>query len=132
MAAPAAAPAAAVVAEGAGLRQSIAGDRIRPEGSTGSVHSDFPGKDNAAISVTAVKLAGIVGGRGGLMALVEGPDGTGYILKPGDALGDGRVTGITPNSVTFAGMRLVGRAKPTSFDAASSGKPVAMKGDRSG
>jgi len=62
----------------------------------------FLGKDNAAISVSAVKLAGIVGGRGGLMALVESPDGIGYILKPGDALGDGRVTGITPNSVTFA------------------------------
>jgi hypothetical protein len=62
----------------------------------------FLGKDNAGLSVTAVKLTGVVGGRGGLMALVEGPDGIGYILKPGDALGDGRVTGLTPNSVTFA------------------------------
>jgi hypothetical protein len=62
----------------------------------------FVGKDNAGLSVTAVKLTGIVGGRGGLMALVEAPDGIGYILKPGDALGDGRVTGLTPNSVTFA------------------------------
>jgi hypothetical protein len=62
----------------------------------------FLGKDNAALSVTAVKLTGVVGGRGGLMALVEGPDGIGYILKPGDALGDGRVTGLTPTSVTFA------------------------------
>ena len=60
------------------------------------------GKDNAGLSVSAVKLAGVVGGRGGLMALVEAPDGIGYILKPGDALGDGRVTGITPTSVTFA------------------------------
>jgi hypothetical protein len=62
----------------------------------------FLGKDNAALSVSAVKLTGIVGGPGGLTALVEAPDGIGYILKPGDALGDGRVTGITPNSVTFA------------------------------
>ncbi len=62
----------------------------------------FLGKDNAALSISAVKLTGIVGGRGGLTALVEAPDGIGYILKPGDALGDGRVTGITPNSVTFA------------------------------
>jgi hypothetical protein len=62
----------------------------------------FVGKDNAGLSVSAVKLTGVVGGRGGLMALVEAPDGIGYILKPGDALGDGRVTGITPNSVTFA------------------------------
>jgi hypothetical protein len=62
----------------------------------------FLGKDNAALSVSAVKLTGVVGGRGGLLALVEAPDGIGYILKPGDALGDGRVTGITSNSVTFA------------------------------
>lgn len=62
----------------------------------------FLGKDNAGLSVSAVKLTGVVGGRGGLMALVEAPDGIGYILKPGDALGDGRVTGITPTSVTFA------------------------------
>ena len=62
----------------------------------------FLGKDNAAISVSAVKLTGVVGGPGALLALVEAPDGIGYILKPGDALGDGRVTAITPNSVTFA------------------------------
>ncbi len=29
-------------------------------------------------------------------------DGIGYILKPGDALGNGRVTAITAASVTFA------------------------------
>lgn len=62
----------------------------------------FLGKDNAALSVSAVKLTGVVGGPSSLLALVEAPDGIGYILKPGDALGDGRVTGITPNSVTFA------------------------------
>lgn len=62
----------------------------------------FLGKDNAGLSVSSVKLAGVVGGQGSLMALVEAPDGIGYILKPGDALGDGRVTGITPTSVTFA------------------------------
>jgi hypothetical protein len=62
----------------------------------------FLGKDNAAISVSAVKLTGVVGGPGRLLALVEAPDGIGYILKPGDALGDGRVTAITSNSVTFA------------------------------
>ena len=30
------------------------------------------------------------------------PDGIGYILKPGDTLGDGRVTEITQSTVTFA------------------------------
>lgn len=62
----------------------------------------FLGKDNVGLSVSSVKLTGVVGGRGDLTALVEAPDGIGYILKPGDALGDGRVTGITPTSVTFA------------------------------
>ena len=54
------------------------------------------------INVTAAKLVGIVEGRQGTLALVEGPDGVGYILKSGDALGNGRVTGITRTTVTFA------------------------------
>src|ERR1700737_3131009 len=43
----------------------------------------FLGKDNAALSVSAVKLTGVVGGPSSLLALVEAPDGIGYILKPG-------------------------------------------------
>jgi hypothetical protein len=54
------------------------------------------------INVTAAKLVGIVQGRGNTLALVEGADGVGYILKSGDALGNGRVTGITGTTVTFA------------------------------
>ena len=54
------------------------------------------------INVTAAKLVGIVQGRQGALALVEGPDGVGYILKNGDALGNGRVTAITGTTVTFA------------------------------
>ena len=54
------------------------------------------------INVTAAKLVGIVQGRQGTLALVEGADGVGYILKSGDALGNGRVTGITGTTVTFA------------------------------
>jgi len=54
------------------------------------------------INVTAAKLVGIVQGRQGTLALVEGPDGVGYILKSGDALGNGRVTGMTGTTVTFA------------------------------
>jgi Tfp pilus assembly protein PilP len=58
------------------------------------------------LMVTSVKLAGVIRGRV-LLALVEAPDGLGYILKPGDVLGDGRVTDVTGNSVTFA---VAGRA----------------------
>ena len=48
-----------------------------------------------------------------LLALVEAPDGLGYILKPGDTLGDGRVTDITPNIVTFAVAAKAGQSATT-------------------
>ncbi|MBI2526268.1 MAG: hypothetical protein HYV93_09825 [Candidatus Rokubacteria bacterium] len=53
------------------------------------------------LQVGSVKLVGIIQGRQSPLALVEAPDGIGYILKPGDTLGDGRVTQIGPDSVTF-------------------------------
>ena len=54
------------------------------------------------INVTAARLVGIIQGRQSTLALVEGADGVGYILKSGDTLGNGRVTGMTATSVTFA------------------------------
>ncbi|OGK80751.1 MAG: hypothetical protein A2X52_04515 [Candidatus Rokubacteria bacterium GWC2_70_16] len=54
------------------------------------------------LQVGSVKLVGIIQGRQSPLALVEAPDGIGYILKPSDTLGDGRVTQIGPDSVTFA------------------------------
>jgi len=65
------------------------------------------------INITAAKLVGIVQGRQGTLALVEGPDGVGYILKSGDALGNGRVTGITGTTVTFAVTAQPGQAPTT-------------------
>ena len=53
-------------------------------------------------NVSAARLVGVVQGRQGTLALVEGADGIGYILKSGDTLGNGRVTGITATTVTFA------------------------------
>jgi hypothetical protein len=58
--------------------------------------------ETKGINVTAAKLVGIIQGPRGALALVEGADGVGYILKSGDALGNGRVTGITGTTVTFA------------------------------
>lgn len=70
-------------------------------------------KDKAGgLSVTAVKLVGVIRGRT-LLALVEAPDGLGYILKPGDVLGDGRVTDVTQKSVTFAVAGKAGQAATT-------------------
>jgi hypothetical protein len=58
--------------------------------------------ESKGINVTAAKLVGIVRAPRGNLALVEGPDGVGYILKSGDGLGNGRVTNITATTVTFA------------------------------
>ena len=60
-----------------------------------------PAFEAKGINVTTAKLVGIVQGRQGVLALVEGPDGVGYILKSGDALGNGRVTEVTGTTVTF-------------------------------
>jgi Tfp pilus assembly protein PilP len=53
------------------------------------------------IDVSTLKLVGIIEGRQPL-ALVDAPDGLGYILKAGDMLGNGRVTDIARGAVTFA------------------------------
>jgi len=58
--------------------------------------------ESKGINVSAAKLVGIVRASQGTMALVEGPDGVGYILRNGDGLGNGRVTSITASTVTFA------------------------------
>jgi hypothetical protein len=58
--------------------------------------------ESRGINVTAAKLVGIVRSGQASLALVEGPDGVGYILKSGDGLGNGRVIGITATTVTFA------------------------------
>jgi hypothetical protein len=55
----------------------------------------------AGLAVASTKLTGIIRGHATL-ALVETPDGIGYILKPGDILGDGRLLEIGANSVIFA------------------------------
>lgn len=65
------------------------------------------------LNVTAAKLVGIIQGGRGPLALVEAADGVGYILKSGDALGNGRVTGITGTTVTFAVSAQTGQGPTT-------------------
>lgn len=56
----------------------------------------------AALEVNELKLAGIVWERRGFFALVEAPNGAGYVLRIDDRVGEGaRVTKITPEGVTF-------------------------------
>ena len=51
--------------------------------------------------MASTKLTGIVRSNRAALALVEAPDGIGYILKPGDTLGDGRLLEIGSDSVVF-------------------------------
>jgi hypothetical protein len=54
------------------------------------------------LEVSTTKLTGIVRSAKTTLALVETQDGIGYILKPGDTLGDGRLVEIAVDSVIFA------------------------------
>jgi hypothetical protein len=53
------------------------------------------------LEVATTKLTGIVRGARTTLALVEAQDGVGYILKPGDTLGDGRLVEIGADAVVF-------------------------------
>jgi Tfp pilus assembly protein PilP len=53
------------------------------------------------LDVSTTKLTGIVRSATSTLALLETPDGIGYILKPGDTLGDGRLMEIAADSVIF-------------------------------
>jgi Tfp pilus assembly protein PilP len=56
----------------------------------------------AALEVNELKLAGIIWEQRGFFALVEAPNGAGYVLRPNDIVGeDARVAKITPEAVTF-------------------------------
>lgn len=53
------------------------------------------------ITVGSARLTGIVRSEEGPIALVETAEGLGYILRPGDVLGDGRLVEIRTDSVVF-------------------------------
>lgn len=52
-------------------------------------------------SVVTARLAGIVRGADLPLALVETPDGIGYILRPGDALDEGRLVQVGRDFAEF-------------------------------
>ena len=52
------------------------------------------------LTVASARLKGILRGDS-TRALVETPDGIGYIMKPGDTLGEGRLVEIGSDSVVF-------------------------------
>lgn len=54
------------------------------------------------LAVASTRLTGIVRNSRSALALVEAPDGIGYILRPGDTLGDGKLMDIGLDNVVFA------------------------------
>jgi Tfp pilus assembly protein PilP len=56
----------------------------------------------AALDVKELKLAGIIWGGRGYYALVEAPNGAGYVVRLNDTVGeDARVAKITSDAVMF-------------------------------
>jgi len=51
--------------------------------------------------IDEIKLQGVVKTRQGLVAMINGPDNKGYLIRVGDKVLDGEVIRITPSSVTF-------------------------------
>lgn len=58
-------------------------------------------KEGAGSTLSSARLTGIVRSVRATLALVETPEGLGYILRPGDTLGDGRLLEIGSDSVVF-------------------------------
>ena len=54
------------------------------------------------LTVASTRLTGIIHSGQSALALVETSDGIGYILKPGDTLGDGRLVEVGADTVVFA------------------------------
>ncbi len=69
----------------------------------------------AALEINELKLAGIIWEQRGYFALVEAPNGSGYVLRVNDRVGeDARVSKITPQSVTFeVGAQIKGGPTPS-------------------
>lgn len=51
--------------------------------------------------IDEMKLQGVLKTRAGLVAMVNGPDNKGYLIRVGDKVLDGEVIRITPSSVVF-------------------------------
>lgn len=56
----------------------------------------------SGLTVASTKLTGIILSGQSALALVETSDGIGYILKPGDTLGDGRLLEVGADTAVFA------------------------------
>lgn len=56
----------------------------------------------SGLTISSTKLTGIIFSGRSALALVETSDGIGYILRPGDTLGDGRLMEVGSDTAVFA------------------------------
>ena len=97
--APPPAPAAAPYVYEAKSRRDPFRPLIRPRVETAKAR---PKTGLAALDVKELKLAGIIWGGRGYYALVEAPNGAGYVVRLNDTVGeDARVAKITSDAVMF-------------------------------
>ena len=96
----AAAPAAAAPSVPA-PEEKVAVPKYDPRGRRDPFETLEVREGTGGLTVASTKLTGIVRSNRAALALVEAPDGIGYILKPGDTLGDGRLLEIGSDSVVF-------------------------------
>ena len=104
---PAAKPGAPAARPGALLPQTpdlkdAAGAKYEPRGRRDPFASLETTGGPGGLTVASTRLTGIVRGQRATLALLETADGIGYILKPGDTLGDGRLIEIGQDTVVFA------------------------------
>ena len=103
----AAAPAQAPSAQSAPLvpvvppEASVAVPKYEPKGRRDPFETLVVREGSGGLTVASTRLTGIVRSTRSALALIEAPDGIGYILKPGDTLGDGRLLEIGSDSVVF-------------------------------
>src|SRR5262249_23283375 len=102
-AAPAAQPAATPAEQAAPTEVVVGVPKYDPKGRRDPFETLEVREGSGGLTVAATRLTGIVRSNRVALALVEAPDGIGYILKPGDTLGDGRLLEIGSDRGGFVG-----------------------------
>jgi len=100
-AAPARPAAAPAMAAQPAPEEKVAVPKYDPRGRRDPFETLEVREGTGGLTVASTKLTGIVRSNRSALALVEAQDGIGYILKPGDTLGDGRLLEIGSDSVVF-------------------------------
>lgn len=59
------------------------------------------GDGSEGLSVSELSIRGVLEGRSGVIAMVEGPDKKTIVVHPGDKLADGRIKTITPQGLVI-------------------------------